>query len=221
MALSIAWVIFGIAFFLFFVLSIVAAVFILNRLRWNFRWVLLEEMPNGQSQIVKKGRARLMSFGDGGEEIFYLKNMKKWRVAYGKRIAKNQVAWATGQDGYWYNIGFGPIDKKLREVGVYPVDRDMRYAYASARKGIDNRYDKKTFMEKYGTVIAFTMLFFCILAMGLFIWLGYTGQAKIANLNVQSLQIQKDVLTTTNDIVTRLGNLKSAGTSGIAPGPST
>lgn len=214
-----SWVIFGIFFFVFFVSAIITSLIILSRLRWNYSWVLLEEMPNGQSQIVKKGKARLMSFGDGGEEIFYLKNMKKWRVAYGKRISKNQIAWAVGQDGYWYNIGFGPLDKKLREVGVYPVDRDMRYAYASARKGIDNRYDNKNFMEKYGTVITFVMLGLCILAMCAFAYFTYSGQAKIAQINKETMIASKDVLSATKDVLTSMANLKTGGSGAITVVP--
>lgn len=219
MILNWQWIIFGIFFFVFFIVSLVTALIILNRLRWNYKWVLLEEQPNGQTIITKRGRCRQVSFGDGGEEIFYLKNMKKWRVAYGKRIGNRQIAWAVGQDGYWYNVNFSSLDKKLREVGVYPVDRDMRYAYASARKGIDNRYDKKSFMEKYGTVIAFGMLFICILAVGGFAYISYQGQAKIANINNAGMETQKEVMKLSEKVLSQVANIQTGGSGAVTVPP--
>ena len=217
--MDIGWIIFFIFAFIFFVASGIVTFIILNRLRWNYQWILLEELPNGKSQISKKGRARLMSFGDGGEEIFFLKNLKRWRVAYGKRIAKNQVAWGLGQDGYWYNVDFGAIDKRLQEAGVYPVDRDMRYAYASARKGIANRYDKKNFMDKYGTLIAFGMLGLCILAMCVFAWLNYNGQQKLATINNEGLTTSKAVMDEAANVLNGVANLKTGGSGTVTVTP--
>lgn len=213
------WVLIILAF-VFLISAGVITYIILNRLRWNFKWVLLEEMPNGKSQITKRGRCRLMSFGDHGEEIFFLKGLKKWRVAYGKRIGKNQIAWEVGQDGYWYNIEFSGLDKKLKEVGVYPVDRDMRYSYAAAHKGHLNRYDKKSFMEKYGTVIAFGMLFICILAMGAFAWISFNGQAKVAAINADGLKTQKEVMQLATQVLQAVANIKTGGSGTVTVPPA-
>jgi hypothetical protein len=191
-------------FAVFFIISGVTVFIILYRLRWPFKWEKYENI-NGQTVRTAKGRARLISFGDGGEEIFFLKNLRKWRVAYGKRIGKNLVAWFVGEDGYWYNATFGNMDKRLQEIGVNPVDRDMRYAYASVRKGIDNRYDKKNFLEKWGTVIAFGMLFFCIIAMCGFLWVGFNGQKQVQASNTEVIKLLPPLLEKMDSVAGRLG----------------
>ena len=210
MAISWPWVI-GIGVFLiFFVIAIVITVYLLSRLKWNYNWVLLREQPNGISEVVQRGKCRLMAFGDGGEEIFYCKGINKWKVAYGKRISSkfNQVAWAVGQDGYWYNISFGPIDKQLLEVGVYPVDRDMRYAYASARKGLERDYEKKSFMDKYGTLIHLGVLGFLVLGMVAFAFVSWSQFNKYTTTNTEStkenLKIQTALADKQDIIVTKM-----------------
>lgn len=221
MAISWAWVI-GIGLFLFFFsIATGVTIYLLSRLKWNYNWVLLQEQPNGISEVVKRGKCRLLAFGDGGEEIFYLKGINKWKVAYGKRISSkfNQVAWAQGQDGYWYNTSFGPIDKKLMEVGVYPVDRDMRYAYASARKGLDRDYDKKSFMEKYGQLISIGIVAVLILGMCAFSYIMWNGFNKYTTQNTEStkknIEIQNALADKQDILLTKMDRMLTGGSGAI------
>lgn len=208
------WVVFGILFFIFMVTAIIGVGALLWRLRWNYTWVLLEEQPNGKSQITKKGRARLMAFGDGGEEIFFLRGLKKWRVAYGKRISNNgrQIAWEVGQDGYWYNIDFAGLDKKLREVGVHPVHMDMRYAYSSVRRGIENNYGQKTFMDKYGTIITFGLLGLCIIALGISQWWAFHELNKGATTSANNLKVQEAIVDKYSALLDKIGGTATPAT---------
>ena len=211
---TLAYILLGVLFFVFFSSSIVTTLIIFYKKRWNYSYVVLENTGGDKYVVSKKGKCRLMPFGDGGEEIFYLRESKKWRVAYGKRIAKNQVLWVIGQDGYWYNSDFDNFDKKLLKMGVTPIDRDMRYAYSSVRKGIDNRYDKKNFMDKYGTFIAFGMLFLCIVAMIGFQWFNFNQQKKIVLANNQGLETSKEVMTLAKDVMNSINDMKNGG-SGV------
>lgn len=205
--LIILWII----LILFLVTGGIVAFILIHRWKYPFKYICFENIAGVGYVPTRRGRARLISFGDGGEEIFFLKNIKKWRVAYGKRIGKNQIAWAVGDDGYWYNITFGNIDKKLMELGVIPVDKDMRYAYASSRKGIENRYNDKTFMDKYGTIISFFMLFLCIVAMGGFMYFT-TGKIVSANAeNKQTAEVQKEVMMLAKQVLASIDNIKAGG----------
>lgn len=203
------WIILIGLFTLFFISGIVTTVIIFYRKRWNYRYVVLENVGGNKFTISRRGKCRLMSFGDGGEEIFYLREIKKWRVAYGKRIGKNQIMWVVGQDGYWYNSDFADFDAKLLKIGVMPIDRDMRYAYASVRKGINDRYDKKNFMDKYGTVIAFGMLFLCIIAMVGFMWFNFSQQKKIIIASNEGILASKDVTVLAKETLTQINLIKS------------
>lgn len=164
-----------------------------NRLKWPFTYAVIEDI-NGQGPVVtKRGRARIITVGDGGEELYFLKGLNKYKIGHGKRIGHNQVAWAVANDGLWYNVVFSDINTKLQELGVRPIDRDVRLAYAAARKLIDKRYDDRDFMQKYGVIIAFGMLFMCILAMGGFAWFISDKYGENAAINVETMKLAKEI----------------------------
>lgn len=215
------WIIVGVLFGVFFISAIVTTIVIFYKRRWNYSFVVLEKGDGKKYSISMRGKCRLVNFGDGGEEIFHLRGMGKWRVAYGKRISKNQVMWVVGKDGYWYNSDFDDFDEKLLKVGVMPIDRDMRYAYASVRKGIENRYNKQNFMDKYGTLISFGMLFICILAMIGFMWFNFSQQKKIIMANAEATKTSKEVMELASSVLANIDNIKSGGSGYIQTGNNT
>lgn len=215
------WIIVGGLFFIFFISGTITTIVIFYKRRWNYSYVVLDKIDGKKYGIIARGKCRLMPFGDGGEEVFYLQKIKKWRVAYGKRIAKNQVMWVIGQDGYWYNSDFDDFDEKLLKIGVMPVDRDMRYAYASVRKGIENRYNKQNFMDRYGTMIAFGMLFICIIALIGFSWFNFSQQKKIILANNEGIKTSKEVMTLAKEVLANIDNIKSGGSGYVQPTDNT
>lgn len=210
------FVIFAILVLLFLIVAGVTAFIILNRLRWNFKVNILENVAGKGYVIAGKDKARLIAFGDGGEEIFLLKHRKKYRVGYGKRIGTRVIAWAIGQDGYWYNITFGDLDSKLQELGVVPVDRDMRFSTSSLRKGIENRYNEKTWMDKYGTIMYFGLFVLTLLIFGGVMWFAFNKQIQIANINSKSMETTKEVMELAKQVLNNIDNVKNGG-SGIKP----
>lgn len=206
-------IIFFVLIFLFLLSGIITAFVISQKLRWPYKVNILENVSGSGYVPTRKDRARLVKFGDGGEEIFLLKRMKKYRTAYGKRIGARTIAWAIGTDGYWYNVTFGDLDKKLLEVGVIPVDRDMRLANSSIRKGIDIDYKQKNFMDKYGTIIAFGMLLMCIMAMGGFIWFAMKQVQEANQANLETTRTSKEVMELARQVLSSLDNIKEG--SGI------
>lgn len=214
MALDVSMILF-IAFVIFFFIvgaAIVAIVY--SRKRWPFKVVILENVSGQGFTVTGRDRARQIAFGDGGEEIFLLKKLKKYRVGYGKRIGNKQIAWAIGQDGYWYNFTFENIDKKLLEMGVSPVDRDMRFANASLRKGIENRYNDKSWMDKYGTVLYFGLFVIVVLAFGGVMWFAFDKQAEIAGASLEAIKASKEVMEAASRTLTAVDNIQGGG-SGI------
>ena len=205
---TLEWIIFIGLIAIFIICSSITVFFVMNRMKWPFLYEVWENV-NGKYIVTKRGRCRKISFGDGGEEIFFLKNMKKWRVAYGQRVGKNKVAWAVGDDGYWYNVTFGNLNKRLRELGVEPVDRDMRYAYASVRKGIEHRYNDKTFMEKYGTILSMFMVFLCICAMGVTVYITFDKINKGAAVNADVAKTQKEVMQLSKEVLGQTAQIKN------------
>jgi len=210
------WIIFWFVFGLFMLGGIIVAVVIGYRMRWNFSWVLIEK-----GKIIKRGKCRLIPFGDGGEEVFYLRGLKRYRVAYGKRIGVNQIAWAVGKDGYWYNVELGDLDTKLMEVGVMPVDRDMRYAYASVRKGLEKRYDDKTFMEKWGATISIGLIIIALIIFGVTQYYSNKKSGEfnleISKNNLEAMKGIKEAIVSMDQILGGKSAAAPAGDSGLKP----
>jgi len=76
---------------------------------FNRKIIVFENISGQGFQPVLKDRARLISLGDGGEEILFLKKKKVYRTAYGRKMGKNTYWFAIGQDGYWYNVVLGDV----------------------------------------------------------------------------------------------------------------
>lgn len=203
-------------FFIFFVVGIIVVIIIFSNRKWNYKIIVFENVAGAGFQPTRRDRARLVQFGEGGEEIFLLKKMKKYRVSYGKRIGHNYIGWAIGQDGYWYNITFGDIDKRLMEMGVNPVERDMRLAHVSLRKGIETRFDDKSFYEKYGVAIAIGMLIFAIIAFGATSYFIFDQYKKVSAGNLEAAKVSEEIIKLAAEVLGRVDNINTGG-SGIAP----
>jgi hypothetical protein len=199
--------------FFFLASAITTAIIILVRLRWRFKVVILEGTASGNTQIVGRDRARLIAVSDGGEELFVLKKRKKYKGATGKRIGKNQVAWMIGDDGYWYNVDFGNFNKSLYEVGLNPLDRNVRLATASMRKLIEKNYGNKSWMEKYGNVLYFGMFMMVILAFAGVMWFAFDKQLQMASATKESVETSKAVMELAKEVLSNIDNIKS-GTGG-------
>lgn len=211
------WILFIILMFLFLVAGGVTAFVILARLRWPFIVNVLQDVDGSSKlKVVSKDRARMVAFGDGGEEIFLLKKAKRYKVGYGKRIGNKAIAWAIGDDGYWYNVTFQGVDKRLLEVGVLPVDRDMRFATASVRKGLENRYNDRTWMDKYGTVLYFGLFMMTVLIFGGIMWFAFAQMGKITAANAESMNTAKEVMEIARETLLSIDNIRGGG-SGLLP----
>lgn len=208
------WFLFGFIIFIFFASGITSLIIILGRLRWKFG-VVITETINNLTQITGRDRARMIKFGDGGEEIFFLKRRKKYRAGYGKRIGRNQIMWSIGEDGNWYNTTLGNFDKKLLEVGVIPVDRDVRLANSSIRKGINMRYDDKGWMDKYQGFIYASMFFFIILAFAGLMWFAFDKLQDVNSANLQAIETSKEVMELASETLSNIDNIRGGGQSGL------
>jgi len=192
--------------------------------RWNFTYNVLEDAEGtGHNVPTRKGRCRLVKISDSGVEIFYLPKEKKYRTAYGRRSGKNHIVWSIDAAGYWHNVYFGSVDKKLQELGVNIVSPQARLAEASIRKVVKDSYESKDFMTKYGILISFGLLFICIIALGVSQYMSYNQQAKVAGINAKTLETvkdttsaQKDVIEATSKLITKLDVMQSGG-SGFIP----
>jgi len=206
---SINWVLI-LSIFLFFVIGAIVIFILLDRKKFNKKIILFENISGQGYQLVARDRARLVKIGDGGEEILFLKKLKVFRTAYGKKMGKNTYWFAKGQDGYWYNIVIGDLDAKMGMLDIEPIDRDMRYMHVAIRKNIQDRYQKQNFMEKYGTIMM-NGIFLLIMIIGIGILVSkLSATAETINLGMESA---KTVIESTNQILNSLSNVCNGGSN--------
>jgi len=180
---------------------------------FNKKIIIYENISGQGFQKTGIDTARLIKVGDGGEEILYLRKRKIFRTAYGKKMGKNEYWFAVGQDGYWYNIVLGDLDAKLGMLDIEPIDRDMRYMHVAIRKNIQDRYKKQNWMEKYGSMI---MNFVFLLIMLVGIWFLISKMSTAMGVLNQALTINKDVLGSLSEVVSKLDTLCSGGSGYVA-----
>jgi hypothetical protein len=199
----------------FFIIGLVFLLWANLRFKWPYKVTVLENVA-GQGFIPSfRDRAKLVSFGDGGEEVFFLRKKKKYKIGYGKYIGKRAIAWAVGQDGYWYNVTFGNVDTKLQELGLNPVDRDLRYATASVRKGLETDFKQKTFFEKWAVPITIGMLIFASLINAGGMYYVLDKQGEIVSGTAQSVETSKEVMELAKEVLAQI-DLVASG-SGLRP----
>ena len=184
---TITWVI---VLFILLVASGVIVYFLIQRKSFNVQIRIFENIAGRGYMHTKNDTAKLVKVADDGSQILYLRKHKVYRQGYGRKIGTNTFAFAIGSDGLWYNVVFGDLDKALHEIGLVPVDKDIRLANVVMRKSLEKEYNKKNFLEKYGAVIAFASL---IIMLGIATWLGTWNQVKAADAVNAALSGTKDL----------------------------
>lgn len=169
--------------------------YMFNR-RWPFIATLCEERPPFGTIIVARDRARYVSLTDTGEEIYFLRNAKKFRLSHGKFIGTKAIMWVKSKrDGYWYNCSLGNVDKKLLELGVIPTSRTARLEQAAMRKNITGRFEnEKDFMEKWGQTIGIGLILITIIIAGISQYMLYDKAAETKSVDLETAKLNKEVL---------------------------
>lgn len=201
---------------LIFIIALIITVVIYLLYTWrlfNKKIIVFENVSGQGYQPTYKDRARLVSIGDGGEEILYLQKKKVFRSAYGRKMGKNTYWFAVGQDGYWYNVVLGDIDSKMGMLDIEPIDRDMRYMHVAVRKNITERYRKIKFMEKYGSLVINGMMIIIFLIGAYFL---LDKMADVGSSINSGIQTTKEVMEINKKVLAALENV-CAGGAGYSP----
>lgn len=194
------------------IIAVAMYVFYQNKV-YNLNIEDYENLAGQGFQRVFTDRARLIKVGDSGEEILLLKKRKQYRTAYGKKMGKNRYWFARGQDGYWYNILLGDLDAKRGMLDIDPVDRDLRYATASIRELVKDRYKKRNINTATAIVVGGIVITVLIMFVG-----NWFVLSKMGDLIQQASTIQganQPVVDSITRIATHLDNI--CGGSGIVP----
>jgi len=203
-----------IAFFLLVVIIIAIGFYLyLQNKVFNLHIEDYENIAGQGFQRVHVDKARTIKVGDGGEEIILLRKKKQYRTAYGKKMGNNRYWFAKGQDGYFYNILLGDLDAKRGMLDIDPVDRDLRYASASIRELVKERYKKRNINTATAIVVGGIVLTVLIMFIG-----NWFVLSKMGDLITQASQMHsanQPIVDSITRIATHLDTI--CGGSGITP----
>jgi hypothetical protein len=100
-----------------------------------------------------------------------------------------------------------------------PVDRDLRFANSSLRKGIENRYNEKTFFEKWGVTITIIMLIIAMIVGGIVLYISFNKQIEMATINAEGMKVAKEVAELQRQLLSNIDIIKEGGSgSGLTNG---
>lgn len=206
------WVILGSLFLIGFTSAGVWAFIKVRNLRWNYNYVVWETVNGADKQEpTKKGRCRLLIIGDSGEEIFYLQKVKKYKIAYGKRVGKNTIYWTIGDDGLWYNTEVGNFNHNFKSLGLMPVDRDIRYASTSARKLMDRKYNKIDKTTQTFMIITFILLLVALGIAGVTNYITFSKYSESKKMDMETIKLQNENAKLLNEALGKVSVIKEGG----------
>lgn len=209
---------------IFLIAGVVVASIIMRNYRWPLRIRINANISGLGYGLVGKDRARVVRFGDGGEELILLKKRRKLKVGYGKRTGLREITFNVADDGLWYQVAYGDFDKTLREMGMTPTSRNVRLGMTSARKGLDEAFKPKSWAEKYAIPVMIGAILLIGIILGGSIFIFSKKQVEVAQINAQvvndSLATQQATQETLRQLNILIGQINSGPTfqgSGLVP----
>jgi hypothetical protein len=167
------------------------------------------ELINGNYVPARKDTARTLKIGSGGFEIIFLRKSKKYRLAYGARIGKDNYYFFIGQDGYPYN---GLLSGILTKDGVVPVvitNPTARAQYTALEKHVDQLFsEKKTFWDQYGNWVLSGVF---IMMIGIFGWLMFKEITTITSQLPPLIDKIAELVDRVNKLLVATDSLQNPG----------
>lgn len=183
--------------------------FIVNARQWKIKIIVFETI-NGRLQPNRKDKAKRIKIKKTGDEVLLLKKHKKILPMPISQVGANTYWYEIRSDGEWINIEPKSIDLTENRMEMNSLEKDMRYARSSLAYLSKERYDEPSFLQKYGGLIAYSVLIICT-AIGF--WLIISQLVDVSKEVSHAISTAKDVLVETKQILGSLDNLR--GGSGI------
>lgn len=201
-------------FIIFVVLAVIAAIvtyLIVMRLKFNKKIVIFEKINN---RFEPTGSDLAMNFkvGLGGDTVFFLRKRKKYISTPRLQTGRRTYWYAIREDGEWINIGIEDVDAKMKTLKVKFLDESMKHTRVALQRSLRDRYNKVTFLQKYGGIFAYASLII-ITAIG--VWLVADKMILIVERVGQQIDLANKLAVTQKEILGALDNICS--TSGLKP----
>lgn len=206
---TITWVI---LFILFAIAAGIVTFIIMRQRKFNKRIEVYEKI-NGKWERTMVLRAMFMNIGDAGDQVLYVSKVKKFLPMPSIQTGRNTYWYVIREDKEWINVGLEDIDEKFREAGAWFLDKEARHARTALQKNLKDRFQKLTFLEKYGGLMVWTVL---VLVIGVSVWLWFDKMIELSSSVDKVVKLAADVLEKSGNVVTKLDNVCTG--SGIKAG---
>lgn len=181
---------------------------------WQYKFkIIIFQRINGQFQETTRRRARIIPVGKGGDQAIILNKPKKILPMPTIQSGKNTFNYFISDDGEWINFSFGDFDEDRREAGSLFLDKEMRYARTSLQHMGEERYAGKGFWEKYGGMVAYSVL---ILVTCIGMYLIVDKMVEFHGSMSVTMDVAKNVLDKADQILGKVDSINSGG-SGLIP----
>lgn len=189
----------------------VVTYFVVKRMQYKFKIVIFQKV-GGVPQPSLRDKGRMVRLGESGDTALRLLKAKKLLPTPTIQTGIKTFWYYVSDDGEWMNFGPGDFEESRREMGATFLDKEMRYARTSLQAMAKERYDKGSFLTKYGGIIAYG-IFILITAIGFYLLLDKMTEVSAAAGG--AVEAASAVLEKTSEILGSLDNLQ--GGSGIVP----
>lgn len=192
---------------IFITLALLLTLWLLKRKQFKYKIIIFERI-DGRFQVSRRDKARRLPIGKSGDEVMYLRKFKKFLPTPTIQTGINTYWFFISDDGEWINFGTGDFDENRREMGAKFLDKEMRYARVGLDTMIKERHDKPSFWEKYGGLIAYTVL---ILVTAIGFWLLMDKMLDVSASAGGAVDSARGVLEQIDKILAKVNNVCTGG----------
>jgi hypothetical protein len=189
-----------------------ATYFFMRNMKYNKKIVIWEKIGN-QFQPTRKDRAMEVKLSTAGDTVIFLRRHKKYLPNPKFQTGTRVYYYFIREDDEWINFRPDDLDEVSKKMGAVFLDKEMRFARTQIQKGLKERYDKPGFWKQYGLLV-FSITF--IVIIGIFTWLLFDKWLDLAGATVNAVNVGKEVLVETRNVLAALDNVCSGG-SGMRP----
>jgi hypothetical protein len=157
------WITILILIIIFLIIGGVIIWIVVRSLQFNKKIDVYEDRGTYLEKI-KGDRAKEIVYNAYGDSVFYLKRRHKTLPRGEKKIGAKTYAYVIRQDGEWVNVDLSYDNGKLTYTLIHP---DMRAFKSGMGKLIKERYEKKSFLKKYGGIII-PFMFLALILLGMY-----------------------------------------------------
>jgi len=172
----------------------------------------------GRTVKLMDSPMRKIAVNKAGDKIWFIKKMKRFILPSSIPMGTREYWFFLREDDELIPIGLENVDKKMKEMGVFYVDSDVRMARTNIHKYVESVYKKKGFWQKYGQTISFALFAVLVTVCLIVLFIKLTDVvAQIGNVAKETSRIYEAVWGTAGKGIPLPSTPTNASQTGLVP----